>query len=103
MAKEIKKITTVYARGREFYIIHDSEGKDICGTIKHYWGIESNNFDADGRLIKEINGIHGHLSESVAECVDKVMATIEIGYIQQTTGCTAMEAIEKYYESAIEA
>ena len=99
--KEFKKITTVYARGREFFVIYDKEGKDICGEMKHYWGIESTNFNSEGRLVKEVNGCNGHLSGTVAECVDKVLTTIEIKYIQDSTGCTAMEAIEQYYGLAL--
>ena len=93
----IKKITTVEARGRKFFIIFDTEGKDICGTEKHYWGIESTNFDKDGRLVREIDGIHGNLSETVDERVKQVLATIEIAYVKETTGCTALEAVERYY------
>lgn len=101
--KEFKQMTTVLARGRKFFVIYDSEGKDICGTVKHYWGVEDKNFDENGRLVKEINGINGHLSETVAECVKQIMATIEIAYIRESTGCTALEAVEKYYEAVISA
>ena len=103
MTQTFKKVTTVYSRGREFYVIYDSEGKDICGMQKHYWGIESNLFGEDGHLTREINGCEGHLSMTVSECVESIRQTIEIDYIQQTTGCTVMEAIEAFFTQAIEA
>lgn len=98
MKNTFKKVTTVYSRGREFYVLYDSEGKNILGEQKHYWGIESNLFGEDGHLTREINGCEGHLSFTVNECVNSILQTIEIDYIAKTTGCTMMEAIEIYFE-----
>lgn len=99
--KEFKQITTVYARGRKFYVIYDAEGKDICGVMKHYWGVEATNFNDEGRLVNEVNGWNGHLSETVEECVEQIRTTVEIQYIRETTGCTPMEAVERFYEARI--
>lgn len=96
MKNTMKKITTFIYRGREFYIL-ESEPKMICGKPNKYWGIESKYFDETGHLTQEINGCAGHLSETVKECLTKVKDTIEVDYIEETTGCTKMEAIEKYY------
>ena len=101
MAQTFKKVTTVTSRGREFYVIYDSEGKNICGDQKHYWGIESNLFGEDGHLTREINGCEGHLSMTVSECVNSIMQTIEIDYIKESTGCDIMEAIETYFARQI--
>ena len=96
MKNTMKKITTFICRGREFYIL-ESEPKMICGKPNKYWGIETKYFDETGHLTQEINGCAGHLSETVKDCIQKVKDTIEVDYIVETTGCTPMEAIEKYY------
>ena len=96
------KVTTVYSRGREFYIMRDSEDHIICGENKKYWGVDKALFK-DGKLTKEVNGCSGHLSATVAECVEAVLTTIEIEYIASSTGCTMMEAIEAYYMGKIKA
>lgn len=93
----MKLVTTVISRGREFYILYDYEGKNICGDQKHYWGIESNLFGEDGHLVREINGCEGHLSKTVSECVESIRQTIEIDYIVESKGCTVMEAIEIFF------
>lgn len=98
MKNTLSRVTTVYSRGRKFYICYDAEGKTVCGEKKHYWGIDSKLFGEDGHLTKEINGCAGHLSSTVSECVEQVRQTIEIDYIRETRGCTAMEAIEIFWE-----
>ena len=97
----LTKVTTVYSRGREFYILRDSEAHMICGVNKKYWGVDKALFDENGKLTKQLNGCSGHLSATVAECVEAVLTTIEIEHIAKTTGCTMMEAIEAYYMSKI--
>lgn len=101
MKNTFKVITTVISRGREFYVIYDSEGKNICGEQKHYWGIESNLFGEDGHLTREINGCEGHLSLTVNQCVESILQTIEINYIKESKGCDIMEAIEIYFTQKI--
>lgn len=101
MAQTFKKITTVASRGREFYVIYDSEGMNICGEQRHYWGIESNLFGEDGRLVREINAAEGHLSMTVKECVNSILQAIEIDYIRESTGCDIMEAIKTYFAQQI--
>lgn len=96
MANTLTKVTTFYGRGREFYILYDPEGRNICGEQKHYWGIESNLFGEDGHLTREINGCDGHLSATVADCVESVRQTIEIDYLIETTGMDAREACIAY-------
>lgn len=101
MKNTFKVITKVISRGREFYVIYDSEGKNICGEQKHYWGIESNLFGEDGHLTREINGCEGHLSLTVDQCVESILQTIEINYIKESKGCDIMEAIEIYFAQKI--
>lgn len=86
--KTIRKVTTYIRRNREFYIVKDENG---------YWGIESKWFDENGMLTKVFNGINGHLTKSAEQTIKEVEKTIEIDYIAESTGCTKMEAIEKYF------
>lgn len=96
MMKTLRRITTLHYRGRHFYIV-EAEPMKIVDTYKKYWGIETKYFDEEGKLTQEINGMSGHLSETIPECIDSIKTTIDIQAIVEETGCTIMEAIEKYY------
>lgn len=99
--KNATKITTFIYRGREFYILK-TDAVNICGVDKRFWGIESKYFE-NGKLTIEVNGIAGNLSATVAECIDSVKTGIEIDYIAETEKISKMEAIERYYLSALKA
>ena len=99
--KNATRIPTFVYRGREFYILK-TEPVDICGVKKCFWGIESKYIE-NGKLTIEINGIAGNLSATIAECIDSVKTGIEIDYIAETEKISKMEAIERYYISALNA
>ena len=83
--KTLRKITTVIARNREFYIVKDSENR--------YWGIEKKWFDQNGMLTKQFNGITGHMSKRVQDTINRTLDTIEIDYLKDQ-GMTNNEAFE---------
>ena len=99
--KNVTRITTFIYRGREFYILK-ADAVMICGVAKRFWGIESKYFE-NGKLTIEVNGIAGNLSATVAECIESIKVGIDIDYIAETENCSKMEAIERYYMSALNA
>ena len=68
----MKVITTVFERNQEFHIVKDEKGM--------YWGIKSDNIK-NGRLINELNGLSGHCSKTLQECIDSVKRQIELDYL----------------------
>lgn len=65
----MKKITTYIESGRTFHICRDENG---------YWGIEDKHIDENGKLKVKLNGISGHLKDSVAECIQSISFQIKL-------------------------
>ena len=96
---KMKVITTYYTRGREFYIIRGKKAT-VCGVEKEIWGIETNHFDEEGRLTREVNGIEGHLAENVAECIHNIETDVEMAEILrecEKSGKPIMEALKEHF------
>lgn len=83
----MKKVTTLIARNREFYIVKDENG---------YWGIESKYF-VNGVLTKKFNGINGHLGKTVEETLKRTHDTIEIDYLVNECGMDLMDAMKAHF------
>ena len=68
---EVKLIRTevknYVIEGHNFIIKIDETG--------HYWGIDKTLINDEGKLIKEINGITGHRSETLCECLRSCYVT----------------------------
>lgn len=96
----LKRLTTYYVGGREFYIVI-GKSATVCGVEKKIWGIETKYFDEDGHLTQEINGCLGHLSATVPECIENITKDVELdAFIEEfkkETGKTDMDALEAYY------
>ena len=84
------KVTTYIESGRTFYICKDENG---------YWGIEDKNIDENGKLAVKLNGISGHLKNSVADCIRSISFQIKLDDLL-TQGYDLNSAFQKMWQMA---
>ena len=70
----MKRISTIAARGREFYIVQNQQG---------FWGIESSKF-SDGVLQEKINGLQGFLTNDASKTEQMVRQAIEVDALERS-------------------
>lgn len=81
----MRYIKTLTVKNKTFEIVKDDRG---------YWAIEDKYF-TDSKLNKEVNGITGHLSETLDQCIERAKLSAEVDYLINVEGYEKMEAIEK--------
>lgn len=80
----MKHITTLKVRNKSFEIVKDEKG---------FWAIEDK-YITDGKLNKQINGITGHLRETLEQCIESARMSAEVDYLV-SEGWDATEAVMK--------
>lgn len=79
----MKHITTFMARNKKFEVVQDEKG---------FWAIEDK-YITNGKLNRQINGIQGHLRETLEDCLETARISAEVDYLI-SNGVNAKEAIE---------
>ena len=92
----MKHIATYIESGRTFEICK-AEG---LGDADGYWAIEDKDIDESGRLKRQLNGISGHHSSSVAEAIQKVSNMVRCDALV-AQGMDRMEAAWKVVNGLI--
>lgn len=77
-------------RGREFNIVKNENG---------YWGLDVNLFDENGKLVKRVNGLEGHLNKNVEAVKSSLKMMLDIEY-HKSLGLSINEAILAVMEEA---
>lgn len=84
---DIKNVTNLIVRGREFKIIYNNKyGKFLA--------IEDKYLDENGCLTKTLNGLQMHASETVEDCVKSVRMEVEAEYLVKEKGYDMLAAME---------
>ena len=83
-------ITTLKVRNKSFEIVQDERG---------FWAIEDK-YITDGKLNKQINGISGHLKNTLEECIESAKFSAEVEYVMTTEKCDVMTAFNKILKLA---
>lgn len=69
----MKKITTLYVREREFYIVQNADG--------FYLAIEDKYVDGFGCLKQALNGLQMHASKKLENCIETTKLVVEVDYL----------------------
>lgn len=59
----MKKVTTFVSENRTFHIVKDDRG---------YWGIEDKHLDQNGCLSVKLNGMSGHLHDTLEATLESI-------------------------------
>ena len=76
------RVKTISFKDRLFYIFL-LEGK--------FWGVESHKIK-NGHLSETLNGLQGHISDTVEECEAKIRTQIAVDFLVNEKGMTPIEA-----------
>lgn len=80
------KVTELHTYGKRFIIAHDEHG---------YWGI-GEEFTDGGKFTRRINGLQGHLSPTIADCIKACQCDAHMEALMQD-GMTMMDAVRIAY------
>lgn len=67
------RITTYIENGRSFEICQCTRNDETKG----FWAFEDKFIGKDSKLLKQFNGISGHHSKTLKECIEKVSRQIK--------------------------
>ena len=81
----MKKITTLQARDRKFYIVKNDQG--------YYLAIENKYIDENGKLNTNLNGLQMNASKDLNECLKRTKDQIEVDFLV-SNGMDALKAIQ---------
>ena len=88
----MKRITTVISGTGKYEICHNEQG---------YWAIEHKYIGADGRLIREINGVQGHLRDTLDEAVQAAIFNGKVKEYDEMNPTTTQEQREGQYSKKV--
>ena len=80
----MRKITELVTHGKSFIICKDDSG---------FWGIDGA-LIVDGKLTRRVNGIEGHLSETLQDCLNACHIEAHIEELK-AQGYTFMQAMNE--------
>lgn len=81
----MRYIKTLTVKNKTFEIVKDDRG---------YWAIEDKYF-TNGKLNKEVNGITGHLRDTLKGCIETATISAEIDYLINVENWDPTDAIEE--------
>ena len=70
--KQLKKLTTLLVRDREFYIVKIDD---------YYCAIEDKYLDENGVVNQKLNGLQMHAEKTMEQCIKAVQDSVEIDYL----------------------
>lgn len=89
--RALKVVTHLYVRGTEYLIVTaDHFNGDTLNKFK-YAGIKRE-YVTDGKINRQLNGLQMFVSETVAECIDRIKDSEELSYLIDVEGLDTMEA-----------
>ena len=95
--RALKVVTHLYVRGTEYLIVTaDHFNGDTLNKFK-YAGIKRE-YVTDGKINRQLNGLQMFVSETVAECIDRIKDSEEIAYLTREKGIDAGEAVRVYFK-----
>lgn len=89
--RALKVVTHLYVMGNEYLIVTaDHFNGDTQNKFK-YAGIKRE-YITDGKIDRQLNGLQMFVSETVAECIDRIKDSEELSYLIDVEGLDTMEA-----------